>query len=331
VLYVDGETSIIGYNSKNIQIDYTDDMAEKAGDSVITKLIGLKSSTVTQFAEKYVDTMEALSGTAEKTNSVDQLYERTKSLVLDLESEKMDKESFTVNGKKEKCQVYRITFNAEDMVDYVEDCYELSGAADGSIDFIIENILNCDVDDLYSDAREKAESIEDIDVYFAVNNKKQLVSMYSDNINNTGINVRIDFLGGDYLCDEVLFTFTKDTGESFTLRKDDISEGDYLGEMYEYEYIDGENKSYNGSITYSFEDDEITLEIDRDGSMNTYSVDIVDYKKGKYIELSAKGYDIYIGSEVRKIEKPEGDTLNLLNTDILSAYSFFSDFLSKDN
>lgn len=329
--YVDAETSILQLGDKNIKLDYADHMTERVENSFLGT-INLGGNAIVSASEVYVELMEALSGTASASNTFDRLYERTLDIFLDLESEKLDKETFKVNGKDVKCQVYQITFNAEDLAVYVEDCYNISFTTGEKVNELVKLATGYTVDELFDLAEEKAGEMQELDVYFAVNSKDQLVSIYCKNVTDKNINISLDFLGGDYLCDEVEFKWSDEEGNGMTIVKDDISNGNKLAVKYDYTYYDSNGIIEETTIKYIFEDDQIILEQTTGEDVDTYTMDILSYEKGKYIEVAKGDYVIYIGCETKEIEVPEGkDTLNLLDAGIMDAYSFFKDFLPGDD
>ena len=324
--YVDSDTSVLLVGDKSIRLDYADHMTEKVENSFLGTL-DIGGNTVVSAAEVYVELMEALSGTARSGNTFNELYERTLDIFLGLESEKLDKETFTINGKDVICQVYQITFNAEDLAVYVEDCYNISFTTGEKIDSLVELITGYSVDGLFDLAEEKAGEMQDLDVYFAVNSKQQLVSIYCKNVTDKDIDISLDFLGGDYLCDEVEFKWSDADGNGMTIVKDDISNGNRLSVEYEYTYYDRDGVIDEATLQYTFEDDQIILEQTSGDNEHTYTLDILSYEKGQYIEVAKGDYTVYLGCKTKDIENPEGDdTLNLLDAGILDAYSFLKDF-----
>lgn len=332
--YVDDETSVLYAFDKSIQIDYADDIEDKISNSVFS-LIGLNLENLQTGAGIYVDLMEALAGTAEKDSNVfDRLFERTKDVFLGLESEKLDKETFVVNGKNVRCQVYQITFNAKDMAEYIEDCYEISFSTGEKINDIVESVTGYTLDELFDIANDEAEQMRDLHLYFAVNSKQQLVSIYCENVTDKQIDMELNFLGGDYLCDEVEFHMQDAAGNEVFVRKDDISKGDSLAMEYTYKKRTADGDVQERTFTYFFENDEIRVETDLFGEegVQVYSLKITGYEKGKYIELqNDAGMIYYIGTEVKDIQNPvQKENLNLFDTNIIRVYSFFSDFLGNE-
>ncbi len=334
-LYVDKETSIIGYSDKGerefaVQVDYVDNMEEKLNNSLLS-LTGIDKETMHTIAKVYVDFMEALIGTGGKTNTFDGIYIRTKEFFLNLEAEKYNKDTFTVNGKDVKCQIYHIIFDAKDVADYVQDCYNISVSTGEKVDEILEELTGYTMEELFIAIDEKTASMEDLDVYFAVNRKKQLVSIYCENVSKDNINMEINFYGGDYLCDEVEFKYSDDNGKELIISKDDVSEGDRLEIVYNCSYKkDRTSSAQEMTLSYAFENDNFYLSYEGKEKKKVLSAKITDCKKGKYIAFELEEGMAYIGTEVKEINKPEyKNLLNFLDADVLSAYSFFSDIFSK--
>lgn len=332
-LYADKETSIIGYSDKGesefaVQIDYADNMEEKLNNSLLS-MTGMDKETMHTIAKVYVDLMEALTGTAGKTNTFDGIYIRTKDFFLKLEAEKYGKDTFHVNGKDVKCQVYHIIFDAQDVANYVQDCYNISFSTGEKVDEILKELTGYTMEELFDAIDEKTASMEDLDVYFAVNRKKQLVKIYCENVSKDNINMEINFYGGDYLCDEIEFRYSDDNGKELIITKDDISEGDRLEIVYTCSYKkDRTSSAQEMSLSYAFENDIFYLSCEGKGEKKELSAKITDCKKGKYIEF--EDGMAYIGTEIKEINKPEyKNQLNFLDADALSAYSFFSDIFSK--
>ncbi|MGN0394401.1 MAG: zinc ribbon domain-containing protein [Coprococcus sp.] len=346
-VYADKNTSVIGYSGSmlgelvqgdsyseqkefSIQIDYADDMETKLGNSFISQ-IGLDKETIHTISKIYVDLMEAATGTAQADNVVDGLYTRTKDYFLNLESEKCDKQTFTINGKETKCRVYKIVFDAKDTAEYIEDCYNMSCKTGEKVDEFLEKITGYTLQELFDEINEKADSLENLDVYFAVNNKQQLVSIYCKNVSENNINMELNFYGGEYLCDNVEFKYSDDTGKELVITKDDISKGDRLEVEYTCNYReDKTSEKENVKLSYAFENDQIYVACEDESGREESTAKITDYKKGKYIELEMEDASMYIGSQVKEISMPEyKNTLNLLDSDMMTVYSFFSDIFSK--
>lgn len=329
--YVDAETSVLAAKDRSIRIDYADHMAETMPD-FLKLLSDIAPEDWKTGAGIYVDLMEALSGTAEKDSNVfERLYERTKDVFLGLESERLDKELFTVNGKKVRCQVYQIVFNAKDLAEYIQDCYEISFSTGERINGIVEAVSGYTLDELFEMADNEAEQMQDLYLYFAVNHKGQLVSIYGEDLTEDQLDIELNFLGGDYLCDEVEFHMQDAAGNEITVRKDDISVDGSPAMEYTYTNRTAEGEMQEKSLTYTFEDDTVSVRIDDGEKPVLYSMDITGYEKGRYIELQNEtGVVYYFGTEVKDIENPErNENLNLLDMDIISAYSFFSDLLKE--
>lgn len=329
--YVDAETSVLAAKDRSIRIDYADHMAETMPD-FLKLLSDIAPEDWKTGAGIYVDLMEALSGTAEKDSNVfERLYERTKDVFLGLESERLDKELFTVNGKKVRCQVYQIVFNAKDLAEYIQDCYEISFSTGERINGIVEAVSGYTLDELFEMADNEAEQMQDLYLYFAVNHKGQLVSIYGEDLTEDQLDIELNFLGGDYLCDEVEFHMQDAAGNEITVRKDDISVDGSPAMEYTYTNRTAEGEVQEKSLTYTFEDDTVSVRIDDGEKPVLYSMDITGYEKGRYIELQNEtGVVYYFGTEVKDIENPErNENLNLLDMDIISAYSFFSDLLKE--
>lgn len=324
--YVDAETSILEIGNKDIRLDYADHLTQRVENSILGS-IDLGGDAIVSVAEVYVELMQALSGTAAPDNTFDGLYERTLDFFLNLESERQEKKTFEINGKKVKCQVYLITFNAEDLAVYVEDCYNIAFTTGEKVNQLIRIITGYTVEELFDLAKEKAADMKEVDIYFAVDNEDRLVSIYSSNISEKGINFSLDFLGGDYLCDEVEFKWSDAEGRGMNVVRDDISTGEKMAVKYEYSYYDSRGMINETTIKYTFEDDRIILEQETGGESEKYEMDIVSYEKGKYIEVAGEDYTVYIGSRTKDIEMPEGeDSINILDAGIFDAYSFFRDF-----
>lgn len=334
-LYADKETSIIGYSDKGegnfaVQIDYADNMEEKLNNSLLS-MAGIDKETMHTISKVYVDLMEALTGTAGKTNTFDGVYIRTKDFFLDLEAEKYDKAEFVVNGKDVKCQIYHIIFDAKDVAEYVQDCYDISFSTGEKVDELLKKLTGYTKDELFDAIEEKAASMEDLDVYFAVNKKKQLVSIYCENVSKDNINMEINFYGGDYLCDEIEFKYSDDNGKEILITKDDISEKDRLEIVYTCSYKeDRASSAEEMTLSYAFEGDNFYFSSEGKGEKKELSAKVTDCKKGRYIELTAENGMAYIGTEIKEIDKPEyKNQLDFLDADALSAYSFFSDIFSE--
>lgn len=334
-LYADKETSIIGYSDKKesefaVQIDYADNMEERLNNSWLS-MTGVDKETMHTIAKVYADLMEALTGTAGKTNTFDGLYIRTKEFFLNLEAEKYDKADFVVNGKDVKCQIYHIIFDAKDVAEYVQDCYNISFSTGEKVDEVLKELTGYTMEELFDAIEEKTDSMEDLDVYFAVNKKKQLVSIYCENVSKDNINMEINFYGGDYLCDEIEFKYSDDNGKEILITKDDISTKDRLEIVYTCSYKeDRASSAQEMTLSYAFEGDHFYLSCEGKGEKKELSAKITDCKKGRYIELTLEKGMAYIGTEIKEIDKPEyKNLLNFLDADALSAYSFFSGIFSK--
>lgn len=333
--YVDSETSVLAYNDSSIQVDYTNDMEEKVTSSILS-VLGFDQEDLQTGTRVYIDLMEALAGTAERdTNIFDQLFERTKDLFLNLESERCDKKTFTINGKDEKCQVYRITFNAKDLAEYIQDCYDISFSTGERMNQLVQSITGYDLDELFALANEEAEKMQDLDLYFAVNDDDQLVSIYGSNITEDNIDIELNFLGGSYLCDEVEFHLKDDTGREITFYRDDISDGNQLAVEYTFTITGSDGITTEHEFTYTFEDNKVSVATDLFGTegVQIYTADITSYEKGKYIEITGNnGTSFYIGTAVRDIECPIGsENLNLLDADILTASEFIKSFMGDED
>lgn len=331
-LYADKDTSVIGYRNSNekeyaIQIDYADDMEAKIDNSFLQLIFVQNKDTLHEISKVYVDFMQMLTGTSKPNNMFDGLYNRTKEFFLDLEAEKCDKKTFLVNGEEKKCKVYHIIFNARDIAEYIQDCYNISVKTGENVEKFIEEATGYTLQELFDAINEKSDEIEDLDVYFAVNNKQQLVSIYCENVSKDNINMALNFYGGKYLCDEVAFQYSDDNGKEINITKDDTSEGDVLSVEYLYSYKeDRASATEETKVSYEIENDRLHIVYDGKGKTKETEAKITDYEKGKYMKFEMEDGVAYIGSQVGEIGMPEcKNTLNLLDADLAAAYSFFSD------
>lgn len=293
-LYADADTSIIGCEGigrkpYNMEIDYNSAF-----------FVGKK-------AKSYKQLMQALTGTAEEEeNSFSNLYKETIDLVLNLESERCGKKYFNIGGKEIKCKVYRIAFNANDIATYVQDCYNISADTGKEADKLIEKLTGHDMEELFEIINDKTKSMEDLDVYFAVNSKNQLVSLYCKDVSDKKINFEINFYGSDYLCANMEIKYSDKTGREISIVKEDISSDNRLEIRYSCTYIKkAGSPEINSVLSYAFESGRFYCNYGRKDNIKGFEAAITGYNKGEYIELKSDNNYVYIGAKVRDIIKPD--------------------------
>ncbi len=336
-IYADKDTSLVGYNGNYLQFDYTGAFADRLPSTAFATALklatGVSKDNIKTFAEFYQSLMEVLTATADETNDMSGLYEEIKNAILDMESEKEGKESFSVNGRDEKCTVYRITIKQENLLDYIERAHKLIVSAGPDVLAKVEEATGFSVDVVYNRAKTIVEETGDLTVRFAVTKYDELVCVYADGISKDNIGFKLSFLGGDYLCDKISYEQSDDKGNSIKLVKDDISGDSVIGTEYTLTTVkDGSEKVR--SLKYEFRDDVLSISVDNGQESSSCDMKIDSYEKGKYIKATYQGdfcgYEnpvLYVGTVVDKINKPQGNVLDVLEAGVIDTGVFIKDAL----
>ena len=88
---------------------FKENLTSTAFATVLKLTAGVSKDEIKAFAGFYQSFMEVLTATSDETNDMSELYKEIAEAVLYMESEREGKESFSVNGRDEKCTVYWIT------------------------------------------------------------------------------------------------------------------------------------------------------------------------------------------------------------------------------
>ena len=161
--------------------------------------------------------MEVLTATSDETNDMSELYKEIAEAVLDMEAEREGKESFSVNGRDEKCTVYRITIKQENLMDYIDRAHNMIVSAGPDVLAKVEEATGFSVDIMYNRIKTIVNETGDFTLRFAVTKYDELVCVYANGISKDNIGFKLSFLGGDYLCDKICYEQSDDKGNSIKL------------------------------------------------------------------------------------------------------------------
>lgn len=336
-IYADKDTSLVGYKGNYLQFDYTgafkENLPSTAFATVLKLTAGVSKDEIKAFAGFYQSFMEVLTATSDETNDMSELYKEIAEAVLDMEAEREGKESFSVNGRDEKCTVYRITIKQEKLMDYIDRAHNMIVSAGPDVLAKVEEATGFSVDIMYNRIKTIVNETGDFTLRFAVTKYDELVCVYADGISKDNIGFKLSFLGGDYLCDKICYEQSDDKGNSIKLVKDDISEDDVIGTEYTLTNVKDGSETVR-TLKYEFRDEVLSVSVDNGQEDGSYDMKIDSYDKGKYIKVTYQGaicgYEnpvFYVGTVVDKINKPQGNVLDVLEAGVIDTGKFIKDSL----
>lgn len=343
-LYVNQRTSIIYIGDKAIRIPYTDNLITNMSNSPVVSVLGIDKETVYAFGSAYESCMRAAASNYldENGNAIDKdILEKTVQYFLNMEGSRERTEDITIGDKTQKCDIYSVVFNVEDFYAYLDDCFG-SHSIDmdqvyNSIGRYIPQIDTIDnAADMVHDIKQFMDDImngQDITFYFAVNKKDELVRLYADDISDKKISVSLDFHGVDYIAQSYDLSIYDADGRKFTFVKNDISDEVRTGVSYSASVdMGGLIPDMTAGLEVSFEDDRADVTFNVGNSGFTRSAMVKDNVNGKRIDLAWEADadhgagNIHAGCDPDGIDRPEySESIDLFDTDILSAYKFIKD------
>lgn len=171
-------------------------------------------------------------------------------------------------------------------------------------------------------------------IYFAINNDGELVKLYADDISDQKVDVSLEFFGSDYIAERYRLSISDADGKSFVIEKKDINEDNTVGTSYKV-MIDtgGVLRDMEAGLDILFTDDTANLDIEIGDMSIRKTADVSSYEKGKCMDLEWNGDStgrIHVGCDTIDIEKPYyRDSIDLFETDIISAYKFIKEISNE--
>lgn len=344
-LYVNKKTSLIYIGDKAIRIQYADNLITNMSNSSVVSLLGIDNETVYSFGQAYENCMRLAANNYTDDNGKPvntDVIQKTVKYFMGMESAKEGRQSVSIDGQTQECDVYSILFDADDFNNYLDDCF---GTHDMDLqpayEFISKYMPQIDtIDntaDLVHDIKQFVDYIltgGDIRIYFAVNDSDELVKLYADEISDSNLSVSLSFYGSDYVAQNYEFRADDKSGRSLVFDKSDIDKNAETGITYSV-YVNPGNDlpEMSAGMTVTFGEDTAHIDISAGDTDISRDAQISDCKNGSFMELTWDGEStggLHIGCDPDSIDKPEySDSLDIFDTDIISAYKFVSDIMKR--
>lgn len=343
-LYGNNETSIIYKDGMAVNINYTGDLAEKMRNSPVISMLGLENDTINDVCDTYLCIMKMATGSYKEDSELSDkdIIKNTVKYFLSMEGKNLGTKMVSIGGKNQKCKVYSVEFDTWEFNNYLDECFGTHGI---DIDALCDrfNNLRPGINSIDNDTNmvhyisQFVDNVLDgsnITFYFAVNKDNELVKMYSDDVSDNNIFISLTFEGDMYIAEVYEINITAGNGRSFTFRKEDADNKDGVGTEYEIEYKKEETApNINAKIKVFFTGESADFTVQSGNFVIKKKADISSFEKGKSIDIEWGGENpgnIHIGCDPGSIEIPQyTDSIDLLNTDVISAYTFVKKLIKK--
>lgn len=317
-LYVNDKTSIAYIGDMAVKIPYTDNLATNMSNSFVVALSGMDSEEIGEFARSYENLMRAAADNyTDDSGQYRDIMEETVSYLMNIESSREGKKNIEIGGQTERCRLYLVKLDMSEFNSYLDKCLGIYSDAIDNADDIVH-----DINQLAGDIMSEGE----LDIYFAINRRDELVSMYAEDASESGVDFSLTFDGEDYVAQSWSFSIGDDSGRQITIEGSDISEGSVAGFTANLSYIpEAGAAAVSRGLELRIDGNAVDFDIIRDGDKTSCEAELEDFEKGRYMDIRWADGSIHIGCDLQEITRPEyDDSIDLFDTDILSSYSFVS-------
>ena len=312
--------------------------------------------------KRYFDFSELYDRYKETTKAADTLKNA-------MEVEKLDSKRFTVDGKSQKCRGYHVVVSHKDLADFVKTAGKylvsddelqnnemarlkdvltiirmLEGNHYDSADSQAEEQMDKLKDAIQSGSDEIEEffddNVDDLDMILYVDKKGNAahleVTTSIDMGNLYDVDAAFDFEGGSIPTREMNGTITADSGSSrLGLKLDKAEKNTKDLWQSDWDIILSENSSdtrISLTLEHDKRDDEFQLEANIDDAKLELGGEILDYSKGKSIEIAVDtarlntgwtetwmndqdSFSMFLKPLSEKVEIPKGKQIDILDAD----------------
>lgn len=336
-LYANDKTSLIYVDNKAMRINYKDGLVTAMSNSPAVSLLGIDSGTVYTVGQAYENVMRFAANSFEAETVDKNFIQTTMQYFISLDGTREGSRDVSYNGHSESCRLYSVEFDSENFCNYLDECFGTHEIDTDTLYSIAEKLVPeaKDIDNTRNMVHYIKQFVNDIldggdiTLYFAINKKDELVSLYANDISEDGIDLSLIFYGEKYIAERYVLDISYEDGREISFDKDDIASGDAIGVSYSVSIRDdssaGDSEAeIEGGVAFEFDGDDVTLSIHIGDIGLDKQAAVEDFEKDKFIDIAWSDGSMHIGCDATDIEKPDyEDSIDLFEADIFSLYGFF--------